>query len=82
LRVFRAAVGTTPHQYLLGARLRRAAALLLDTSHSVTRIAYDVGFEDLSNFVRTFHREVGCSPSVFRKRAPAPRQRRFARASL
>jgi AraC-like DNA-binding protein len=52
----------------VGARLRRAARLLLDTGRPVTDIAYDVGFEDLSNFVRTFHRYVGCSPRVYRRR--------------
>jgi AraC family transcriptional regulator len=72
LRVFRRVTGTTPHQYVVGARLRRAARLLVDTSHPVTEIAYEVGFEDLSNFVRTFHRVVGCSPSAFRVRVPKP----------
>jgi AraC-like DNA-binding protein len=66
LRLFRRATGTTPHQYVVGARLRRAARLLVDTAQPVTEIAYQVGFEDLSNFVRTFHRAVGCSPRAFR----------------
>jgi AraC family transcriptional regulator len=66
LRVFRRVTGTTPHQYLIGARLRLAARLLLDTDRPVTDIAYDVGFQDLSNFVRTFHRVVGCSPRAYR----------------
>jgi len=73
LRVFRRVTGTTPHQYVLGARLRRAARLLLATSRPVTEIAYEVGFEDLSNFIRTFHRAVGASPSAFRKRAHTAR---------
>ena len=59
LRVFRRVTGTTPHQYLIGARIRLAARLLLDTDRPVTEVAYDVGFEDLSNFVRTFHRAIG-----------------------
>jgi AraC family transcriptional regulator len=67
LRVFRRVTGTTPHQYLIGARLRLAARLLLDTSRPVTQIAYDVGFDDLSNFVRTFHRVIGCSPRAYRR---------------
>jgi AraC family transcriptional regulator len=76
LRVFRKITATTPHQYVVGARLRRAARLLADTSHPVTEIAYEVGFEDLSNFIRTFHRAVGCSPSAFRKfgRSRSPSQ--------
>jgi len=68
LRVFRRTTGTTPHQYLIGARLRLAARLLLDTAQPITRIAYDVGFQDLSNFVRTFHRVIGCSPRAYRRR--------------
>lgn len=68
LRLFRRVTGTTPHQYLVGARLRRASRMLLDTARPVTDIAYDVGFEDLSNFVRTFHRHVGCSPRAYRRR--------------
>lgn len=66
LRVFRRVTGTTPHRYLVGARLRLAARLLLDTRRPVTDIAYSVGFQDLSNFVRTFHRTIGASPRTFR----------------
>jgi AraC-like DNA-binding protein len=72
LRVFRRVTGTTPHQYVIGARLRRATRLLADTSLSITEIAYEVGFADLSNFVRTFHRTVGCSPRDFRRRGGRP----------
>jgi AraC family transcriptional regulator len=50
LRVFRRVTGTTPHQYVLGARLRRAAPLLLDTYLSVTEVAYEVGFEGSLQF--------------------------------
>src|SRR5262249_50333728 len=67
LRVFRGVTGTTPHQYVIGARLRLAVRMLLDTQRPVTEIAYDVGFQDLSNFVNTFRRVVGCSPGAYRK---------------
>jgi len=67
LRVFRATTGTTPHQYLIGARLRLAASLLLDTRRSITEIAYDCGFQDLSNFANTFRRVVGCTPGAYRR---------------
>ena len=68
LRVFRQVTGTTPHQYLIGARLRLAARLLLDTDRPVTEIAYDVGFNDLSNFMRTFRRVIGETPREYRRR--------------
>ena len=67
MRVFRASTGITPHQYLMRARLLRAMALLRDTARPITDIAYDAGWSDLSNFTRTFRRDVGCSPGEFRR---------------
>jgi AraC-like DNA-binding protein len=67
LRLFSSVLGVTPHQYLVRSRLRHAARLLADDERSVTDIAYDVGFGDLSNFVRTFHRAAGVSPRRFRE---------------
>jgi len=65
LRIFAKALGVTPHQYLVRSRLRRAAKLLVEKERSVTDIALDVGFADLSNFVRSFRRAAGVSPSRF-----------------
>ena len=50
LRVFSRVLGVTPHQYLVAARLRRAAALLSNPDQPVTEVAFEVGFGDLSNF--------------------------------
>ena len=66
LRLFSSVLGVTPHQYLVRSRLRHAARLLADDEISVTDVAYDVGFGDLSNFVRSFHRAAGVSPRRFR----------------
>ena len=74
LRVFSNVLGVTPHQYLVRARLRRAASLLADDSQSITDVAFDVGFGDLSNFVRTFHRAAGVSPGDFRRAARGDRK--------
>src|SRR5262249_33943495 len=67
LRIFTRVLGVTPHQYLVSARLRRAAGLLADPSRPVTEVAYEVGVGDLSNFVRTFRRASGVSPGRFRR---------------
>jgi AraC-like DNA-binding protein len=67
LRLFSSVLGVTPHQYLVRSRLRHAARLLADGDLAITDIAYDVGFGDLSNFVRTFHRAAGVSPRSFRE---------------
>lgn len=74
LRVFAQVLGVTPHQYLLRLRLRHAARLLADSARSITDIAFDVGFGDLSNFVRTFHRAAGVSPRGFRLAAKGDRK--------
>ena len=74
LRMFAKALGVTPHQYLVRSRLRHAARLLADEDRAITDIALDVGFADLSNFVRTFHRAAGVSPGNFRKAAKGDRK--------
>jgi AraC-like DNA-binding protein len=67
VRIFRRSIGVTPHQYLMRARLLRAMALLRDTAQPISAIAYEAGWSDLSNFTRTFGRDVGCSPGAFRR---------------
>ena len=74
LRLFAATIGVTPHQYLIRSRLRRAAQCLSAENTSVTDIAYDVGFADLSNFTRTFTRAVGVSPLKFRRASRGERK--------
>jgi AraC-like DNA-binding protein len=69
LRLFTRVLGVTPHQYLVRARLRRAARLLAEDERPITDVAYDVGFGDLSNFVRTFRRAARLSPRDFRRLA-------------
>ena len=74
LRLFSGVLGVTPHQYLVRSRLRHAARLLADAERPVTEIALDVGFADLSNFVRSFHRAAGVSPRGFRRAARGDRK--------
>ena len=74
LRLFARSLGVTPHQHLVRARLRHAARMLAEDGRSITDIAYDVGFGDLSNFVRSFHRAAGVSPRRFRQAARGDRK--------
>lgn len=69
LRNFKSVLGVTPHQYLVRLRLRHAASLLAQGGMSVTEVALEAGFADLSNFVRTFGRAAGVSPARFSKYA-------------
>jgi AraC-like DNA-binding protein len=74
LRLFSDVLGVTPHQYLVRSRLRHAARRLADDDSPITDVAYDVGFGDLSNFVRTFHRAAGASPLRFRQASRGDRK--------
>lgn len=67
LRTFTRVIGATPHQWLLRVRLREAARRLATTRAPVTEVALASGFDDLSNFIRTFRCEFGSSPREFRK---------------
>ena len=58
LRVFRRLTGVTPHQYLISARMRRAALALASSRRPVIAIALDSGFGDLSTFNKTLSRHV------------------------
>ena len=74
LRLFTRVLGVTPAQYLIRSRLGRAARLLAEQAQPITDIAAEVGFGDLSNFVRTFHRAAGISPRRFRQASRGDRK--------
>ncbi len=64
---FRQEMGVTPIVYLNRYRINRARVLLEESSRSITDVAMSVGFSDLANFSRTFHREVGMTPNAYRR---------------
>jgi AraC family transcriptional regulator len=66
LRVFHAAFGQTPHQYLSHCRIERAKFLLEKTSIPVTEICLDCGFTSVASFSALFHRTCGMSPRAWR----------------
>jgi AraC family transcriptional regulator len=66
LRIFRQLVGMTPHQYVLRTRLHRAAVRLRRSDETISAIAFDTGFNDLSTFNRRFRRLMGSSPGAYR----------------
>lgn len=67
IRIFRDAMGTTPHAYLSAARIRKAKLLLSTSNITADRVAYECGFADYAHFYRTFRKEIGCSPREYRK---------------
>jgi AraC-like DNA-binding protein len=66
LRTFERVTGATPHQYVMRARLRGAAVRLTDAPGRIIDLAYDSGFDDISNFNRAFRNEFGVSPRHYR----------------
>lgn len=68
-RRFEAALGTSPMQWLLAQRIRRAQHLLDTTCEPVERIARMTGFGSTSNFRLQFTRATGESPQAYRRTA-------------
>lgn len=69
LRLFRATLGTTPVQYLIACRLRKAADELKRASgKGIAEIAYSCGFSDASYFDRCFRRAYAITPTAYRAR--------------
>ncbi|MFJ3669449.1 GlxA family transcriptional regulator [Streptomyces sp. NPDC090106] len=65
-RRFREQTGSTPLQWLLRARVRRAQYLLENSDHPVERIARQAGFGSPTAFRERFRRVVGTSPHAYR----------------
>jgi transcriptional regulator GlxA family with amidase domain len=65
-RRFREQTGTTPLQWLLRARVRRAQYLLENSDHSVERIARQAGFGSPTAFRERFRRVAGTTPQAYR----------------
>lgn len=65
-KVFHKSTGLTFTDYVARARLEDARTQLLNPNRRISEIAYDVGFQSLTQFNRTFKRVFGESPSDFR----------------
>ncbi len=66
-RLFKNATRQTPHQYLIHQRIERAKRLLKRSDQSIGEIAFALGFESHSRFAVQFRRQVGITPSAYRK---------------
>jgi AraC family transcriptional regulator len=66
-RLFKAACGLTPHQYLLKSRVDQAAQLLRSTQLPIADVAQQVGFYDQSRFTQVFRRWLGVTPKCYQQ---------------
>ncbi|MFQ3669945.1 MAG: helix-turn-helix domain-containing protein [Verrucomicrobiia bacterium] len=67
-KLFKRATGMTFTEYLTRVRIEKARALLANRQKRVSEIAFEVGFQSLSQFNRAFLRICGQSPSQYRSR--------------
>jgi AraC-like DNA-binding protein len=56
----------TYSQLLIATRMRLAARWLAHSDKPIAEIAFDLGYQDASNFTRAFRRQIGASPQAFR----------------
>jgi AraC family transcriptional regulator len=67
MRIFKEAMGVTPHSHLLELRLRQAQKMLTSASMSVIDIALACGFRSHAHFTASFTRRFGVAPSFYRR---------------
>ncbi len=66
-KLFKSETGTTFVEYLTNLRMERAQELLKDESLSIKEICAAVGYADPNYFSRTFKKNVGVTPTVYRE---------------
>ena len=71
-RRFKLETGLTFVEYLSCVRIEQAKLLLHKNNLRVSEIAYQVGFQSLTHFNRTFRKLVGSSPTEYRSQVSRP----------
>ena len=66
-KIFKEKTGVTLKYYLTSLRLNHALSLLKATDLSIKQIAYQSGFCDEFNFMKSFKKHFGTTPSLYRK---------------
>jgi len=66
-RAFKATFGETPHAFIVGRRLHRAAELMLTSDVSLSQVALACGFADQAHFCKMFRQRHSQSPAVWRR---------------
>lgn len=64
-RKMRTLIGVSPSEFIRNIRLRRAAQLLENKAFSVSEVAYNCGFNDLSYFGSCFKKMYGVTPTAY-----------------
>jgi AraC-like DNA-binding protein len=56
-----------PGKWLLKRRIQHAANLIANSDQSISQVAFESGFEDLSHFSRVFKKIIGANPTEYKK---------------
>ncbi|TLS51452.1 AraC family transcriptional regulator [Paenibacillus antri] len=67
--IFKEQFGMTPVRYLTEVRIERARKLLAETDKDIVSVCFEVGYDTLSTFYRTFKNIVRLSPKQYRQLA-------------
>jgi len=66
-KLFKNKTGQTPFEYLTELRLNTASDMLITTTHTISEIAFQCGFDNPSYFICVFKKKKGITPNRFRK---------------
>lgn len=66
-RIFKRATGKTIVDYINYVKVQNCLEKLKDPNLSITEVATSCGFSNISHFNTTFKKQIGCSPSTYRK---------------
>ena len=67
-QLFQENLQTSPVNYLISYRLRRASLLLANTEEKITSISMETGFNNVDHFCRSFKKTYDMTPTEYRKR--------------
>ena len=73
-RLFKEYTDVTFYDFLMHRRMQAAKLLLSDTDMTITEIAFQTGFNNLTSFTRSFKKSIGQTPSEYRQTRAASRQ--------
>jgi AraC-like DNA-binding protein len=67
-RLFRKHTNISPYAYIVRLRLIYACQLLAGSTHPIEEVGEKCGFNSVQHFIRSFDKNMGCSPSQYRKK--------------
>ena len=70
--LFKKRTGTTLKHYIIQVKMKKAQQLITEGAWPISEIAVMLGYESIQSFSKAFKKEVGMSPSAFKKMRITP----------